>query len=942
MRTPPVRRVHRFLRAGASSLAVLALVGSAGCGSGGGGGGGGAGTGLVLVSFAQASIDNIALNQPLNFQFSDVLDVDSISPASIQIRKGPSFGAAVEGRYIVEGSRVTFEPRLPSTCDLAGSGYEPDTDYRVTLIGAPEEFAVRSSTGEFLEATLSFSFHTRDESDAGGLYEDQQPGLLPTVISHSPRDGAHPPVDAEVNIGPSNRVIIEFSENLDPCTVTQDTVTFTQRATGDTDEQPNGFNPDQDQTPGDPSTWGSGTPTSPPQRIRSTYVLQQTFLSTRLEIIPEFGEYPDNALLVVEVTTAVRDFGGNPMVPTTFSFVTENRSRQCTSRTLRFDGDVGIDESVTTADVDTTRAPDRVQGFMLFAGDGDNGEVLNIPSGPACEGYEQPNDGSPDDFDTATGDVTLDTGASPNTECTNLTDGSNAVVFEYRTFRIRNARTVTIVGANPAIILVSGDVVIEAGGRLFARGGAGVSGTGGYQYPNGPGQAQGGPSTAGGGRGGATEVSDAYPSEPLGAQYGFNGAPGFGSDDYLLTPGTGGTGSGLQGSGHGNVSAVNSSTTTASPNNVNAPGGGGGGHATAGGTGIVSSSAATSPAYMEGPPDGAGGGTYGELSGKMPTLEAGAGGGAGGKARAYVYNNTTYYSYYDGGGGAGGGGGGGVDLTAGGDIRIFGTVDVSGGRGGSGGNGGSTFQGGGGGGGGSGGGLRLLTPNSIEFGVTTLITAAGGGGGSGGSGMPTGAPPNGGGSGGVGRLVFEDADSVITGFAGATVIPNEGSPAGFYRGVFDPSRFQGGGLTPQATTLVMDVGPTFPKYEEPTQDYGGVQDFIAGIPAVSSRGVGATSIFIEAQGFPVRPDGTPNLTSPSGWKHVGYFTDSGAETFPTWSAGTPLDVDLPPDGTPGGLSSLNDMEFVQFRITFFLKPGVGPFDRGPYIDDWTLRFCYDQ
>jgi hypothetical protein len=263
-----------------------------------------------------------------------------------------------------------------------------------------------------------------------------------------------------------------------------------------------------------------------------------------------------------------------------------------------------------------------------------------------------------------------------------------------------------------------------------------------------------------------------------------------------------------------------------------------------------------------------------------------------------------------------------------------------------GGGGGQSFSaGGGGGGGGSGGGVRLLTPISIQVATTTTISAIGGGGGGGGLGSVGGgfgAVSNPGGAGGVGRLVFEDSDSVIEGYAGSTIVPGETSSAGFYRGLFDASRFQGGGLTPQLVTGIMDIGPTFPTFLDPVQTYGGQEDFKAAIPAVASRGVGQTSILIEVQGFSVNSDGTPDLTSPTGWKRVGYFTDSGAESFPTWNLGTPLDVTLPPGSGPGGFPAVNSNEFIQFRITFYLKDNVGPFDPGPFVDDWTIHFCYDQ
>ena len=88
-------------------LALLAatLVGSAAAGCGGGGGGSGTGDtlpGVVLVNFEQAGEDNVPLNRVLRFVFSAPLDPASIGPASIQIRQGPTFGASVFGKYIVE------------------------------------------------------------------------------------------------------------------------------------------------------------------------------------------------------------------------------------------------------------------------------------------------------------------------------------------------------------------------------------------------------------------------------------------------------------------------------------------------------------------------------------------------------------------------------------------------------------------------------------------------------------------------------------------------------------------------------------------------------------------------------------------------------------------------------------------------------------------------
>ena len=91
----------------------------------------------------------------------------------------------MDGHYVVQGDRVFFEPRLPGMCDLSDAGFQPDTEYRVTLIGSPEEFAIRNLAGEPLQATISAGFSTRLDTDPE-LFEDQIPGALPTVVTTTP------------------------------------------------------------------------------------------------------------------------------------------------------------------------------------------------------------------------------------------------------------------------------------------------------------------------------------------------------------------------------------------------------------------------------------------------------------------------------------------------------------------------------------------------------------------------------------------------------------------------------------------------------------------------------------------------------------------------------------------------------------------------------------
>ena len=264
------------------------------------------------------------------------------------------------------------------------------------------------------------------------------------------------------------------------------------------------------------------------------------------------------------------------------------------------------------------------------------------------------------------------------------------------------------------------------------------------------------------------------------------------------------------------------------------------------------------------------------------------------------------------------------------------------------------YAGAGGGGGGSGGGIRILTPNSIDAGAPPRgsrrrAAPAAAGATATGAGYPLVNP---GGTGGAGRIVLEDSDSVITGLTSANVTPSQGSTAGFYRDFFDPSRFLGGGLRPVVITEIIDVGPSSPTYLVPDQDYVGSPvpapatprlDFIAGIPQASSLGLNRTALFIEAQGYDANADGTVKTISATGWKTVGYFKDSGNETTPTWvPSAIPGDVTIVAGNTGGTIASLNGKTFLQFRVTFFIKQGTGPFDPGAYMDRWDMYFQYNQ
>ncbi|MFV1959864.1 MAG: hypothetical protein ACC662_10675, partial [Planctomycetota bacterium] len=616
------------------------------------------------------------------------------------------------------------------------------------------------------------------------VLKDQIPATPPVVLETTPLNST-----PAVTVEQGNEIMVRFSENIDPCTIDGSTVLFEVFEVGDPtvfEPAPNGngsgFVPVENQDPS-PFAWGSTTAKtiSPPQKIPAEIRLVQDFQDTRLLVTPTFGEFPDNALLVLQLSFAIRDFGGDPLTPTTLSFTTANRTAQDGTRRIAFDGTTPIDLGLTTADVNTARAPGRAQGFLLFAGDGDNGGDVSDPSYPASitppDCTTRPNTGKTE-FDPPAGNTILDTGSTRST-CVNTTDGSTAVVWEFETFRIQSGRTVSIVGVNPAIILVRGGVRIDAGGQLLVRGANGRKGD--ANSSSTPSGRTGGKAVAGGGNGEDSVRGD---------DHGEDGFAGYGSPGY---PTQGGTGA-----GDGGVSIANDRST--SSNNAVSAGGGGGGHATAGGDGNAFPPTSNG-SFAATDVGGTGGAAYpsGGQPERMLEPSAGSGGGASGDG---PYNAGGSFSAT---GGSGGAGGGFVDLTTQGDIRIAGTIDASGGAGGGGAaNWGST----GGAGGGAGGGIRLLTPQDIDVGGGTL-TAVGGSGGAAGIALSGSGNQNTGGAGGVGRIVLEDGDSVITGLNLGTVVPGEGAD-GFFRSTFDATRFQGGGLQPVVVSDPLLVGPVAP------------------------------------------------------------------------------------------------------------------------------------
>ena len=125
---------------------VILSIATAGCGGGSSGGQAGGGGTLVLIDVSVGDYDGVPLNEIIEFEFSEPLDPDTVRPDTIRIRQGPNFGRQVPGFFKTDGRFVYFYPRLPVLPDLSDGGFQPSTEYRITLMGQPKVATVRSAT----------------------------------------------------------------------------------------------------------------------------------------------------------------------------------------------------------------------------------------------------------------------------------------------------------------------------------------------------------------------------------------------------------------------------------------------------------------------------------------------------------------------------------------------------------------------------------------------------------------------------------------------------------------------------------------------------------------------------------------------------------------------------------------------------------------------------
>jgi len=592
------------------ALSLMVLLSGAGCGGGGGGSGG-------SLSLLSAHLENgsrlpaqgVFLNDQVVLEFSSPLDPASVHFDAIQIRKSEGgFAIPAPGTLVTIGSTVRFVPRLPHRPDLADSGLEPASSYRIRILSHPDARAVRSRGGQRLESSLDLTFSTRSTEP---FFLDAEPGAPELVAVAIDRDGdgrldtdGDPAtVDSEellvadgiplldgVPVGLARsplRIGLLLSEAIHPGSLAldgnRDGVADAARLRVIPGDRPVAF--DLELTQGVSLVTGR--------------------LFSLVEIVPR-STLPPASLLRLELEEIVVDLSPRPLPVqgASFDFVTETGPSSFEDRFEETFGDRRRHDPSSTAEWDI------LDSGVLTAGKGVGGTGLDGPFRPAPDAHLV--------FDTDVRDV-----------------------YNFTEIFIPRATVVEVVGHRPLQLFSTGD--IEIAGAIMANGEPGEGGRSLASDPlpvgggkGGPGGGRGGrgnvlvgggraesgvgpPGTLGGGQGGRR--SEMIPgggggggherpggSDPDGAVTGGAGGKVYG--DPLISLLFGGSGGGAGGNGQGRVQGSDTS------------GGGGGG----GGGAILLSTGATF--RLDGGRVATNGGRGGD--GGFPTSLARGGGGGGG------------------------------------------------------------------------------------------------------------------------------------------------------------------------------------------------------------------------------------------------------------------------------------------------------------------------
>lgn len=585
------------------------------------------------------AITEIAENQKLKFTFSDRLAASSVNGSSVSIRTVT--GVAPEGDLLVNGSVLTFVPRVRTVNGISTFGFQRNETYIITLAGGPSSpFGVRNSAG----APLQHEFTCTVVASRGIIDDDQQP---PSSELVAPDPSTPAPLDPTI--------VLRFSELIDTTPLrgtlnASSPIRYTLRRT----KTVNGaLACDRDAA----GIVLLGIPRLSTEHVGDHDVTVVSFKPT--------VQLPGESCVEVSVTADLRDLSGRQANAATFQFFTQVGVSTPLQYNETFASGANMDPDVSGGVWSNGAHPGQI------GGDGRHGHF-----DPALGGLPSA------DYTWDTTSVTIPASLTPSGQAIQVTDGK----FYFTDFTLPAGTTINFVGPVPPQIYVRGRANVQGtiklnGAAMTTFNGRGATTT---TAPFQPGQAGGIPG-AGGGRGGAggNECQGGGPIIVNGVTL-TNGQNG---EDVKLLAGhayavnavnTGGRGSGMN--PPTGIAAPNTPALTTIYRAYFAPGGSGGGYTNAGGlpsvTAITNLQVGTAPAAGSAfslfpyppvsPPSG-----YSSLN---HFVVGGSGGGGGG---THAFGTLTIGAsdvYIAGAGGSGGGGA--LALRSGGDLSVGSTASL--------------------------------------------------------------------------------------------------------------------------------------------------------------------------------------------------------------------------------------------------------------------------
>jgi hypothetical protein len=641
------------------------------------------------------AITSIAQNQPIELVFSDLIDPATVSSGAVSLKTAN--GESPAGRFIVDGSRLTFVPEVRIAGGVTTFGFRAGITYILSLSASATGGVLSSSSGDPLARSVVCSLQvTQGLVDLDGKAPSAEL-VLPATSTEVPR---------------SSPIVLRFSELIDvssfngSSTISSPIIYQIRRTIPDPNDPSKrlcepGFQPILVQ--GVPIA--SVEAGSPP---RTVVTLQPA------------AELPNRVCVEVILTSQVRDLAGKSAARRTFLFYTETGVVSTQSITEAFANEARLDRdnSAGTWTAGVAR-PAR------FGGRGIHG-AFNHQLGTLLPG--------------TTNTWVIDTGNFTIPRDQTLFGEQNLTIndgrFEFTKFVVPAGVRVIFRGSNPAIIQVLG--LIQVDGEVSVDGQTPANNyLAGTTQPNiaVPGQA-GGAGGAGGGAGGngGQGCNGSLPVLPsTSGQPGTDARPPASSGYQAVVAGSGGGGGPLYPASGLDSSVLYSFFVQIC--GMLAGGGGGGSFLSQGTAGTVLNSFVNTQPLDIGPNSlpgnlvpfvalpvgvssldhflvgGAGGGGGGsqplnmltsEITTGQRTWNAGAGGAGGGGAIAFRVGHTLQVAFgavlaARGGGGAthantanpgfgcaspGGGGSGGSIVVQIDDLSLLsqaGTIDISGG-----------------------------------------------------------------------------------------------------------------------------------------------------------------------------------------------------------------------------------------------------------------------